>query len=235
MQGEGAAAGQAATGRAGFWTIAGVACVLIGPPLLMTGPMQHVFALAGSDDGAIFVGQMFLWLILAVALACLVLGEGLPLASVSLVAPRVRSILFGLVIGCAVYAALFAMIVALAKLELFDVSAAAAAIPSWPLWLRIFAVVTAGVVEEALYRGYAIERLTALVGRRWLAALIALAAFAMAHVPFWGVGALATPLIGGGFFTLIYLWRRDLVACMVAHSAIDFVGMVIAPMLNSGT
>ncbi len=52
-----------------------------------------------------------------------------------------------------------------------------------------------------------------------------------AHLPFWGLGAIATPLVGGAFFTLVYLWRRDLVACMVAHIAVDSVGLLVAPAL----
>ena len=73
--------------------------------------------------------------------------------------------------------------------------------------------------------------LTALTGSRWLAAILALAAFSAAHLPFWGLSALATPIVGGGFFTLVYLWRRDLVACMVAHIAVDSVGLLIAPLV----
>ena len=43
---------------------------------------------------------------------------------------------------------------------------------------------TAGVVEEFLYRGYAIERLTSLTGSCIVAAAVELAAFSLAHWPF---------------------------------------------------
>ena len=219
---------------ASVWTWIGLAIALVGPPALTAPPMQRVFELAGSDNGAVFVGQSFLWLILALALACLVFGERLPLSAASIAPPRLRSIVTGLLIGAAVYAVLFGIVVLLVQFDLFDAKAGANVVSGWPLWLRVFALATAGIVEEALYRGYAIERLTALVGRRWLAALIALAFFAVAHVPFWGLAALATPILGGGFFTLVYLWRRDLVACMVAHMAVDFVGLILAPAFGAG-
>lgn len=219
-----------ARGR-GAWAIVGLSIALAGPLLLASAPMQHVYLSFGSDAMGAFVGQSLLWAILAGALACLVFGEKLPLASVGLVAPRVSSVMTGVAVGAGVYVVLFSVAAVLMQFKLFDAAKAGATVVSWPLWLRLFALVTAGVVEEAIYRGYAIERLTALTGRRWLAALIALAAFCAAHLPFWGLGAVATPLVGGAFFTLLYLWRRDLVACMVAHIAVDSVGLLVAPAL----
>ncbi|MDE2362246.1 MAG: CPBP family intramembrane metalloprotease [Hyphomicrobiales bacterium] len=219
-------------GSPGPWALAGLFVALVGPLGLASPPMQHVYASLPSDALGVFVGQASLWVVLAVTLACLVYGERLPLSSVGLVHPRLRSVGIGLAIGAGVYAALFAMVAILVQFHLFEAQKGVEAVQTWPLWLRLFALVTAGVVEEALYRGYAIERLTALTGRRWLAAIIALAAFSVAHVPFWGLAALATPIIGGGFFTIVYLWRRDLVACMTAHIVVDFVGLVIAPALG---
>ncbi|HMN73422.1 MAG TPA: CPBP family intramembrane metalloprotease [Rhodoblastus sp.] len=218
--------------RTSFWTIAGLACALFGPLLMTTAPMQRLYVMAGSGAVSVFVAQSTMWLVLAAALACHVYGDRLPLSAVGLVRPRIGSILFGLAVGASVYIGLYAIAFVLWKNGLFDAKTPATQILQWPLWLRLFMLVTAGVVEEALFRGFAIERLTALTGRRWLAALLALAAFVAAHLPFWGLGAVATPIVGGGFFTLVYLWRRDLVACMVAHLAVDSVGLLLAPALG---
>lgn len=217
---------------ASFWTLAGLACALFGPLLMTTAPMQRLYVMAGSGHASVFVAQSTMWLVLAAALACHIYGDRLPLASVGLVRPRLRSILLGLAVGVSVYVGLYAIAFVLWKNGLFEAKAPASQILQWPLWLRLFMLITAGVVEEALYRGFAIERLTALTGRRWLAALIALVAFVAAHVPFWGASAIATPIVGGGFFTLVYLWRRDLTACMVAHIAVDSVGLLLAPALG---
>lgn len=214
------------------WTIAGLACALAGPLLMTTAPMQRLYLLAGSGYATVVVAQSTIWLVLALALAFHVRGDRLPLAAVGLVRPRLRSVLLGLAVGASVYIGLYVIAFVLWKNGLFDAKAPVQQIMQWPLWLRLFMLITAGVAEEAIYRGFAIERLTALTGRRWLAALIALAAFVAAHVPFWGLGAIATPIVGGGFFTLVYLWRRDLVACMVAHLAVDSVGLLLAPALG---
>lgn len=219
-------------GRTTVWTVAGLVCALLGPLALMIAPMQALYAMAPTTNASIFLGQSMLWLTLAAALAFHRFGDRLPLAAVGLVRPRARSALLGLAIGVSVYVALYAIAYVLYKNGLFDAKDAATLVNNWPFWLRLFALLTAGVVEEALYRGFAIERLTALIGRRWLAATIALAAFVAAHVPFWGLSAVATPLVGGVFFTLVYLWRRDLVTCMVAHLAVDSVGLLIAPALG---
>ena len=99
-----------------------------------------------------------------------------------------------------------------------------------PAWYRVFLRLTGGVVEEILYRGYAVERLATLTGRRWLGAVIALISFAIAHVPAWGVAfAIGADLPFGIVMTLFYLWRRDLLANILAHST----GLVVA-MLTLG-
>ena len=54
--------------------------------------------------------------------------------------------------------------------------------PGVPLSLRAGLVLTAGICEEFIYRGFAIEELGALAGSRWLAALISLI-FSLCRTP----------------------------------------------------
>jgi membrane protease YdiL (CAAX protease family) len=98
-----------------------------------------------------------------------------------------------------------------------------------PKWFLVLNVVIVAAGEEWLYRAYAIERLQALVGRPWLAGLIALAAFGLAHLPLWGPGVALTTLVSGGVFTALYLLRRDITALILAHVLTDLYGLVIAP------
>ena len=44
-----------------------------------------------------------------------------------------------------------------------------------PFLLRLGLVLTAGICEEFLFRGYAIERFTALTGKLWIGAVAAMA------------------------------------------------------------
>lgn len=101
-----------------------------------------------------------------------------------------------------------------------------------PPWFRLFIGVTSGTVEELLYRGYAVERLAALTGRRSVGAGLATLGFAVAHVPAWGLNvALIGDLLFGILMTAFYLCRRDLVANMVAHSAgLVYAMATVAPL-----
>ena len=96
-----------------------------------------------------------------------------------------------------------------------------------PLWFRLVLAVTGGTIEETLYRGYALGRLQALTGSRWVAGLTVVVIFTLAHIPPWGaVFALAGVLPFSALMTAAYLWRRDLVANSAAHSAALVVGLL---------
>jgi membrane protease YdiL (CAAX protease family) len=96
-----------------------------------------------------------------------------------------------------------------------------------PIWFRLVMAITGGALEETLYRGYATERLVSLTGRPWLAGMLAALGFGLAHIPAWGSAyALAVDLPFGIFMTIVYLWRRDLTANILAHSSGLVLGML---------
>ena len=96
-----------------------------------------------------------------------------------------------------------------------------------PVWFRVVVGATGGIVEETLYRGYAVERLGAITARPWLGGAISAIVFALAHVPYWGFAfALVADLPFGIVMTAFYLWRRDLLANIIVHSG----GLVVAMM-----
>lgn len=96
-----------------------------------------------------------------------------------------------------------------------------------PVWFRIATALMGGAIEETLYRGYAVGRLEALTGRRWLAGAVVVVVFTLAHVPLWGiVFSLIAVLPFSALMTGAYLWRRDLVANSAAHGATLLVGLL---------
>ena len=97
-----------------------------------------------------------------------------------------------------------------------------------PLWYLVLAVSVGGTAEELLYRGYAIAQLEQLGAGVWIAALLPLVVFTLAHVPLWGLAPALTTFLGGGVFTLFFLWQRDLGPNVIAHVATDLVGIVLA-------
>jgi len=171
-------------------------------------------------------------LILANAGALLVLvkrGEKLPLRTIGLgTSVWWKSGLWGLaaMLLCGGAAELLGMVTK-------DGSGTTSPFDRLPLWVCVLIVFRAGIVEELFYRGYAIERLRAMGAGRFASATLPLVVFAAGHYAGAWVDVLQ-PLVLGGILTGFYLWRRDLVANMVAHTLVDFVGTgVIVRILKS--
>lgn len=104
-----------------------------------------------------------------------------------------------------------------------------------PLGLRIALVLTAAICEEFMYRGYGIEELTYLTGNRWLAGFLSWLVFTVSHVGLYGVSrALIIPALVGAVLTALYLWRRNLPACMLMHALMDGIFLILVPAIAQG-
>lgn len=94
---------------------------------------------------------------------------------------------------------------------------------------KLFIAATAGVTEELLFRGYALERLDELTDSRLVAAVVTTLAFVLGHKgETWGwksVLQIAQPAV---IVTALYLRFRDLLALMTIHALNDAVGLVFA-------
>ena len=101
-----------------------------------------------------------------------------------------------------------------------------------PVGYRAFIVLTAGVTEEVLYRGYGIGVGATLLGGMGTALLLSLAIFTLAHWS-WGVAHLASVLWAGTVLSLLFVLTHDLLACIIAHTLVDAVGVLLAPVALS--
>ncbi len=155
--------------------------------------------------------------------------ERLPLASIGIRWPGVSTWALAVIIFvCACFALPLLTTPLVRALGEEGVRAGVQRLAALPVWFRLMIAVTGGAIEETLYRGYAIERLAVLTGRRWLAGVMAALAFGMAHIPAWGSAfAIAADLPFGILMTAVYLWRRDLIANILAHSAALVVGLLV--------
>jgi membrane protease YdiL (CAAX protease family) len=120
-----------------------------------------------------------------------------------------------------------------AKLEMGTFDTALMKLAALPTWYLVITILVVASLEELLYRAYAIESLAIMVGSRWTAGALSVLAFGLAHVPLWGVGPALTTFVSGAMMTLIYLWRRDILALIIAHVATDLYGIVIAPAVTT--
>jgi uncharacterized protein len=105
-------------------------------------------------------------------------------------------------------------------------------IASVPLAVRICLVVTAAICEEFIFRGFAIEELGLLTGSRWIGAFLSLVLFALGHAGVYGFStALLIPASVGLVITLLYMFRNNLLVCMLVHGAMDGLFLILIPAL----
>jgi membrane protease YdiL (CAAX protease family) len=177
---------------------------------------------------AVFLRESLHWLCAVALLIIVRRGEHLPLTSIGIGTSRLSfSILWGIVLTFVCAAVGFGI----AVVTHFHGGRSGESLAKLPLWLVSLIVVRAGVIEELFYRGYAIERLQVLGLRKYWAAAIPLVIFAVGH---WSGGwaNIVIALALGGILSGFYLWRRDLIANIIAHFMVDFIGVVLPRMAH---
>ncbi|HEU5312702.1 MAG TPA: type II CAAX endopeptidase family protein [Candidatus Udaeobacter sp.] len=102
-----------------------------------------------------------------------------------------------------------------------------ASILNTPFWYRFLTVTRAAVAEETLFRGYGIERISEWSGSRILAGVITWAAFTYAHLRGWGWAHLLVAGFAGLLLTVLFVWRRNLWANILAHWLTDAAGFLL--------
>ncbi len=167
-----------------------------------------------------------------IALLCVILfWEQRPLSSIGLVAGNFRAWGIGACVGLAVVMS-NGLFLRFGKKTVMDGSVdTLLKLAAKPLWFRIAVVFTAGITEEIVFRGYPIERLAEMTGSLWLAALVPLLVFTLAHLSGWSARHLITVFFAGAILTGLYLWQKDLAACMIAHAIID-VPIIFLPLIT---
>lgn len=97
-----------------------------------------------------------------------------------------------------------------------------------PSTYRLFLVVTAGVTEEVLYRGYGIGIGKLLLGGTSIALAVSLCAFVAAHLR-WGLAHLLSVLWAGAALSILFVLTNSLLACIIAHVLVDAFGFLFVP------
>lgn len=178
--------------------------------------------------GATICRESLHWLCAIAVLLIIRRSERLPLTTVGIgTSPLGRSLLWGLLLT----AVCSAVGVGIATLTHFTGGKTGESLGLLPLWLVLLIVIRAGVVEELFYRGYSIERLQAIGLNKYAAAAIPLLVFSIGH---WAGGwaNVVIALALGGVLSASYLWRRDLVANILGHFAVDFLGVILPRLVH---
>jgi membrane protease YdiL (CAAX protease family) len=202
-----------------------------GGTVLLLSPADR---LLGAPDRLItkVLEQLVMWALLGAIAAIVMFWEKQPLASIGLRPFRWQSLAWGLALAAVTMSVVMPSLTwALHAAGIAGFEAGMAKVLVLPVWFRIVAVVTAGVVEDTLFLGYAFTRLTRITGSEWLAGLVAGVVFSLLHLPNWGVGPVLTYFVAIGVAMSFFAWRRDLLANIVAHTVVDGMGLVVIPAL----
>ncbi len=209
------------TGHHRALAVAGV-CFALGFPGFPISRWFDEFA-----DVAHLVGyEAMWWAAIALVVAYVRFAERLPLASIGARVPRARDLGIGVATGVVLLVGLGAIYAAVLPALHLDEQGALEQLFAMPWWWRAMSVVRAAVGEDVLFRGYALERITALTGRSRVAGAITCAVFTAEHLAYWGWGHLIVAGFAGALLTLLYLWRRNLWVNVIAHLVVDGVAIL---------
>lgn len=93
---------------------------------------------------------------------------------------------------------------------------------NFPWWVLLLSVITAGITEEILFRGYPLERLLNSTNNKWISAGVSLIFFVAIHAMGWNFAHIVGVVVPLGIaLTALYLWRRNLLFVMIVHIVID--------------
>jgi membrane protease YdiL (CAAX protease family) len=197
---------------------------------LFSSTMEHAVTGMAQRIGEVparVVSEAAIWAFWALVLGIALIGEPRTLASIGLRRPSLWTPLWGIAAAIALLA-----LGGLASFVTYNVlhapnhtPAQAESLVRGSLAYALLLALRAGVTEEVLYRGLAIEQLTVLTGRRVLSAVIATLAFIAIHLVHFDLRQLIPVATASFGLAALYLWRHNLWINIIAHVLIDAVAL----------
>ena len=169
------------------------------------------------------------WVITIVLLGIVLFWEREPLSSIG-IRPMNRQDVLWAFVGFLIAGALISGTIPLLKtLGLGTTEAGVRRLGEVSFALRVLIVLTSAITEEIQYRGYPIERLFRLTGNLRLSAAITYVVFVLLHISFWSIGGAIQIGLSSLVLYGLYLWRRNLPACMLMHFLNNSVAFLLIP------
>lgn len=206
----------------------GVVIALCGLSILSV-VLPNPTAFSGLRRWLLLIGPH--WLVASLVVANVAWGEQRSLHSIGLERPSIRDLgvgVAGFVVGVGSFAVTQPLVQALG---LTSTSAGIETLAMLPLWVIVAIALTAGITEEILFRGYPIERLAELTGNLWVGAAVTVILFTLIHVPAWGIGGAIQIGVWTLIVTVVYVYTRNLPACILMHVSNDLYAFVLIPIL----
>lgn len=200
--------------------------LVFGLPLIFSFFLKSKYRKSGLFSGIV----VHHWSIVFLLFILITLWEHQSLSSIGFRGFSYREILWGFA-GFFVGAFSFALTTPLVRaLHLNTTAGGITRLAAAPPGLRVVLVLTAGIAEEIMFRGYAIERLATLIGSVAVGAAIAYLVFVALHLPFWGPGGTIQIGVWSLLVTVLYVWQRNLWPCILMHVLNDAYAFIVLPM-----
>jgi membrane protease YdiL (CAAX protease family) len=182
-----------------------------------------------SNANSFFLSRMILWLYLLMIYAYVVKVEK---QNFLLWSEKKSSLLFYIVSMVVIMAAIIIVVGIFSRIESYygwnhsDKLKAMLQL----LWknklLMLFTTLSAGIMEELLFRGYLMPRLQLLLKKSWPAIMISSLLFGLAHYSYGSLSQIINPLIIGLIFAWHYQKYRNIKVLMICHFLIDFISIM---------
>lgn len=101
------------------------------------------------------------------------------------------------------------------------------------LLLGLCVCITAGIVEETMFRGYLQRQFGAWTHKTWLGLIASALVFGLAH-GYEGPATMFVIFVFGAMFGVVALWRNSLRPGMMTHAMFDAVEMILLFVFSSG-
>lgn len=92
-----------------------------------------------------------------------------------------------------------------------------------------FLVLLIPLAEEILFRGFLLGVLRLKIGNLWLVGLLGCLAFALVHLPRWGVSGALFILLWAVAPVCLFLWRRSIAPSLTMHIINNLFAYIILP------
>lgn len=186
-----------------------------------------------SERNSTILGLILIWLLVIILLAIVKWGEKRAFSSLGAKPITGKEIL--LAVGIGILLSLMVPILTLLVSQIIpsDGGDIEAVVSNTSWWMMLAGILTAGITEEIIFRGYLIERIIELTKKNWVALSVSLIAFVLPHTMSWNlthVIAVVLPL--GLILSGMYLWKRNLLFNMIIHIVIDLPLFVMVLLTN---
>ena len=208
-----------------FWFEPTLLSPVLGSPIARLLHNLGLLAPSAGTFESMFTAALVLrWVALALLIVFIVGVERLPLLSIGIRKPGWKDLLLSVVLTLLsiLVSISLSLLVNTRQLSAHTQTAQIINTLSWPE--KIHLIVQNAPVEEIFFRGFLIERVITATRRPWIGGVVSFVLFVVSHFPGSGVVlTLAGLTLPSLVFVLLYLWRRNIFLCMVAHAISDSV------------